>query len=275
MRKENSFYKNGLEERKCGRCCPGGGLRDRCTPHAIATSSSSLESPPCRQQARRCDTRPGRKKVSRLYTVDPDADALILLPPAQGNTSTELRIKVSSKHLSLASRHFRDQLRWKWSNPIAIQPDGRVHIPLEDLDETAVIIVMNIIHRYVQLATSFINETKVITQASSRGSRVPRTLDLETLAKIAVFVDRYKCFDAVEVYVDRWIAKLQARLPTTTDDRSLILWAFVAYTFHQEEIFELATQRAILHSVGPSSVLELPVQLNFIRELDTSALPYL
>lgn len=52
--------------------------------------------------------------------------------------STELRIKNSSMHLSLASRHLSNKIR----HNAAVQSGGRIHIPLEDVKPAAAIVVM-------------------------------------------------------------------------------------------------------------------------------------
>jgi hypothetical protein len=159
----------------------------------------------------------GLSTMFKLYEVDPDADTLIIVPASSssalpksddtkngtrkqqpvngsdaGNTeasSNELRLKVSSKHLSLASKHFADKFKWLEGDANIVQSDGRVHVKLDGFDPNAITIVMNIIH--------------------GRGPRIPKTLDLETLAKVAVFVDSFKCYDAVEAYADRWLGQLE------------------------------------------------------------------
>lgn len=196
----------------------------------------------------------------RLYEVDPDADVLLILPAASAAAAApngresgasnppaspppELRIKVSSKHLGLASRHFRDRLKWgEWSSS---EPDGRFHVRLEGFDAGAVAIVMDVLH--------------------GRGGRVPRSVDLETLAKVAVFVDEFQCFDAVEVYAERWIGKLEGSLPGAFG-RDAVLWMFVAYVFRRSDLFKEVTRLAILHSTGPISGLGLPVREKIISK---------
>lgn len=210
----------------------------------------------------------------RLYEVDPDADVLLIIPTptplapsaergdgASGVTYTRsaeapsappskdpptLRIKVSSKHLSLASSRFRDQLRWEWSDANNAQSDGRFHVHLAGLDAKAVTIVMDAIH--------------------GRGSRVPRSLDLERLAKVAVFVDEFQCYDAVEAYAERWIGQLERSQPSKYG-RDTVLWIFVAYVFRRPDLFKTATRLAILQSTGPISDLGLPIREKIISKL--------
>lgn len=214
----------------------------------------------------------------RIYEVDPDADVLLIVPPSttpfaqwdagenstsafSGTRSTgvplaptaasaaELRIKVSSKHLSLASRNFRDQFKWKWPSTKNSQPDGRFHLRLENFDAKAVTIVMDALH--------------------GRGSRVPRSVDLETLAKIAMFVDEFQCYEAVEVYAERWIGQLEKSLPSRYN-RDAVLWIHIAYVFHRPDLFKAVTRLVILQSTDRLSDLGLPLREKISSKLRTS-----
>ncbi|KAI6387196.1 hypothetical protein MCOR03_009501 [Pyricularia oryzae] len=104
-------------------------------------------------------------EIFRLYEVDSDADTLLIVRPSSEvtknsalelnghkddgltnglskphingqNFSTELRIKNSSMHLSLASRHLSNKIR----HNAAVQSGGRIHIPLEDVKPAAAIV---------------------------------------------------------------------------------------------------------------------------------------
>lgn len=173
----------------------------------------------------------------------------------------EMRIKVSSKHLSLASRHFSNKVRHGDNGRVL--PDGRVHVRLDDgaVDPSAAVVVMNIIH--------------------GRGRKVPRFLDLDALAKVAVFVDRYRCHDAVEAYADRWVGNLlQQRLDEGGSGlpqvycRDLVLWIYVSYVFRQPDLFKRATAVAISKSSGPISNLGLPIREKIISKCASFVMRY-
>jgi len=207
--------------------------------------------------------------IAPIYEVDADADVLLIVPPntklfapwdgpttngtnpsqqktsAALTSSSGLRIKASSKHLSLASRVFRNKLQHA-NSKTSTQSDGRVHLSLaEGFDPKAATIVLNAIH--------------------SRGSKVPRTVDLETLAQIALFVDRLQLYDAVEVYADRWIAKLEEKL-SEAYDRDLVLWLYASHVFRRAEVFKAVTKVAVANSSGPLRDLGLPIREKIIRE---------
>lgn len=206
----------------------------------------------------------------RLYEVDPDADTLIIIPtpsksfapweetPPPSDASSvyagilrgtsrppntyasiasapEVRLKVSSRHLGLASKPYRNLFRYE--NPV--EADGRVHVTLGGYDPKAVIVVMDAVH--------------------GRGRKVPQTVDLELLAKIAVVVDAFKFHEAVEVYAERWFEGLEGDLPTKYG-RELVLWIYASYVFRQQEIFKRASNVAILQSNGPIRSLGLQLR---------------
>ncbi|KAK4202944.1 hypothetical protein QBC40DRAFT_337975 [Triangularia verruculosa] len=211
--------------------------------------------------------------LASLYEVDPDADALVTVPPqtqqfapweettaqsqTRETTSTKaappasrpgLRIKVSSKHLSFASKIFKSKL--KYAGPKSKQSDGRIHLqlaPEEQFDSKAVVIVLNALH--------------------GKGSKVPKQVDLDTLAQIALFVDKFQLFDAVEVYGERWISRLEDTIPDAYN-RDLILWLYISYVFRNAEVLRAATKTAIVGSDGPIKTLGLPIREKLIKHID-------
>ncbi|KAL2195577.1 hypothetical protein P885DRAFT_79019 [Corynascus similis CBS 632.67] len=211
--------------------------------------------------------------LAPLYEADPDADALLIVPPpgktiavrnefprlngvnggskgsqvANGVLQTGLRIKVSSKHLVLASRVFRNKLQFG-NTRAARQSDGRVHLRLaEGFNPSAVSIVINAIH--------------------GRGPKVPKTVDLETLTHIALFVDRFQLLDAVEVYADRWISNLERSDPNTIS-QDPIPWVYISHVFRQSDTFKTATKLAAAQSSGPIATLGLPIKEKIIHHID-------
>ncbi|KAK3986100.1 hypothetical protein QBC44DRAFT_297825 [Cladorrhinum sp. PSN332] len=215
--------------------------------------------------------------LASLYEVDPDADALLIVPPSSqkfalwdvdsqqksqvngivNKNSTAaappasrpgLRIKVSSKHLALSSKTFKNKLQFGASKA-AKQSDGRIHLQLaEGFDPKAVSIVLNAVH--------------------GRGAKVPKAVDLDTLAQIALFVDRFQLFDAVEVYGDRWISKLEDNLPQIYG-RDLVLWIYISHVFRNAEVLKAVSQTAVTGSDGPIKTLGLPIRDKIIRDIDT------
>ncbi|KAK3382141.1 hypothetical protein B0T24DRAFT_564082 [Lasiosphaeria ovina] len=211
--------------------------------------------------------------MSALYEIDPEADVLLIVPPhsrpiapwdddsnPQANglginppqkskaappPSPGLRIKVSSKHLTLASRVFKSKLA---ASP-GTQSDGRVHLTFGDglFDPKAVTAVLNAVH--------------------ARGRKVPRAVDLETLANITLVVDKFGLLDAIDVYADRWVDALLDSLPAA-HPRDLTLWVYISHVFRRADVFKTATKLVAAHATGPIRDLGLPLREKLIKHLD-------
>jgi hypothetical protein len=95
-----------------------------------------------------------------------------------------------------------------------------------------------------------------------RNHKVPRTMELETLAKVAILVDYYDCGESVEVFVDMWMADLRVRASIPTQYcRNLILWMWVSWAFKLPDMFKQTTAAVIKHSAERVRDLGLPVPL--------------
>lgn len=175
---------------------------------------------------------------------------------AQGSTATEapdpgVLLRVSSRHLILASPYFKNMLTGPWKET---QQDSKLGyaVHAEDWDQQAFLILMNVIH--------------------GRNRRVPRILGLELLAKISVLVDYYQCHEAVESFSEGWIDGLNmasifsARLfdpivpyKSWVYDRNLVLRVFVAWVFDEADVFECLMKTALDSATGPFYCLDLPI----------------
>jgi hypothetical protein len=167
------------------------------------------------------------------------------IPDGVEHPPGQLQLKVSSKHLMVASPRFKKMLSGDWVEAKTIHPDGYRHVELEGFDPEGTQIVLNILH--------------------GKTRRVPRTVDLELLAKIAVVVDDLECHEEVEVFSDMWIAKSRASVPIEYD-RDLILGILVASVFRKPDLFKSTTRTAILWSPSPIQTLGLPIRQSVVGE---------
>ncbi|KAL8377969.1 hypothetical protein RB595_008586 [Gaeumannomyces hyphopodioides] len=142
----------------------------------------------------------------------------------------EVRFRLSSRHLSLASPYFKAMLDGDWK-----ESNDRV-ASAKDWDEEALVVLMCIIH--------------------GRTRFVPRTISLDLLAKIAVLVDYYKCHETVEFVVETWIGKLEQ---PTEMSRDLILWLLISWVFQRAEIFKSVTKIALHQSKDRLMLSNLPM----------------
>ncbi|KAK4209426.1 hypothetical protein QBC37DRAFT_378051 [Rhypophila decipiens] len=192
--------------------------------------------------------------MTSLYEVDHDADVLLIVPPfaqsSPNSTTPGLRLKVSSKHLTLSSKPFKNKLQFKKSSQI--QSDGRVHISLTPgFDPKAVTVVLNAVH--------------------GRGSKVPKNADLDTLAKIAFFVDKFQFYESLEIYADRWISTLWKSTSASVDElseKALTQWIYISHVFKQAEIFKQTTRQIALVASGPINTHGLPIRDKIIKHID-------
>ncbi|EXF86253.1 hypothetical protein CFIO01_02312 [Colletotrichum fioriniae PJ7] len=135
---------------------------------------------------------------------------------------------VSSRHLILSSHYFKAQLCGSWA---------------EASDVDALLILMQIFH--------------------AKTGDTPRLFDLEQLAKIAVLVDYFSCYNTVRFFSTLWIDTLKEQLPSQCN-RELVLFLFVAVVFRRDDIFQTITKTAVTESKGPLPTLGLPFRGDLI-----------
>lgn len=148
-----------------------------------------------------------------------------------------VRLRVSSRHLILASPVFRKMLEGPWMESHACHGPLR-EISVGQWDLEAFIIVLDIIHGHHRL--------------------VPRSLSVEMLAKVAIIVNYYDCVEVVEVFSDSWLRSLRKNLPKSHGREStlglLVSWVFSAFV-----IFEKMTELAVRNSNSLIKVADLPI----------------
>ncbi|KAK2045210.1 hypothetical protein LZ31DRAFT_464818 [Colletotrichum somersetense] len=165
----------------------------------------------------------------------------------QSDEEPEVKFLLSSRHLILASRYFSAKLNgtWKEATPHAI--DRRYHLEASDWDPEALLILMNVIH--------------------GRTRSVPRHVDCEMLAKLAVLIDYYDCHEVIELFTSMWIDALKNQLPSECS-RDLVLWLLIAYVFHRDGIFANVTKTAVLKGRGLMPTMDLPIPAIVVDLID-------
>lgn len=173
---------------------------------------------------------------SNIVTVEDTFD-----PNFTGETY-EVRFRVSSKHLVLASPYFRAMLQgfWKETTPT----DSLLTVDASDWHVEALQIMLDVIHGH--------------------GHKVPRHISLDLFAQIAVVVDYYKCHDAVKFFSDTWIADIDRRGTSQEYNRDFVLWLFVTSIFGSSAAIKGLKDRAIQLIDGPFRVLDLPIPSNVV-----------
>lgn len=124
--------------------------------------------------------------------------------------------------------------------------DGFLSWDVGDLfDPKAFIIVMQVVH--------------------GLNRKVPRAVDLELLAKIAVVTDYLQCHESMEILSALWIDNLRMSLPQTYC-RELILWTMISSIFRDQASFGLATRTTILKSDEKVTFDGLPVHEDIVSK---------
>jgi len=167
-----------------------------------------------------------------------EAEPALLSHNTDVHQESEIEFLLSSRHLILASHYFDKKLNGTWKEATPDPTDGRYHLETSDWDPDALLILMNIIH--------------------GRTRSVPRRVDCEMLAKIAVLVDYYNCHEVVEVFSSMWTDALKNQLPSECT-RDLVLWLLIAHVFRLDDVFANITKTAVLEGQGPMPTMDLPM----------------
>ncbi|KAJ8117070.1 hypothetical protein OPT61_g1645 [Boeremia exigua] len=102
-----------------------------------------------------------------------------------------------------------------------------------------------------------------------RNRKVPRTVSLEMLAKMTVLVDYYGCDEAVDLWVDMWVADVLKTIPVpTTYCRDLILYILISWSCGLDVVFKRMTSVAIQQATEPLRSLGLPIPAWIVDEID-------
>lgn len=151
----------------------------------------------------------------------------------------ELRARVSSTTLRLASYVFQKELdpSGLWIKP-QTKSDRLRHKHIVGFDPRALEHVLNVLH--------------------FRNSRVPKSLPVEDLAKIAVIVDYLGCHDAFAFAAQSWL--YEARSAKHKFSRTLMLWLFVSSVFGCQYVFLETARVAIKYAPGPFQTIGLPFE---------------
>ncbi|KAL2882827.1 hypothetical protein SGCOL_001517 [Colletotrichum sp. CLE4] len=174
---------------------------------------------------------------------EPKPDAYVESEPEMLLDEPVVKYLVSSRHLALSSRYFSAKLSGPWIEAAVKHIDGCYHMDATEWDSEALLILMRVIH--------------------GKTRSVPRHMDLEMLAKLAVLVDYYECHEVIEIYCPGWIGSLSDKLPADYG-RDMVLWLLISHVFQQYDIFQQMTRVAVLKSADPVRTMELPIPSSLV-----------
>jgi hypothetical protein len=138
--------------------------------------------------------------------------------------------QVSSRHLITASPKFKSDLMLYGEG--AKGEDGFFHLSTTDWDPDAFAILLNMLHL--------------------RYRHVSRELSLEKLAKVAMLVDYYRCWEAFDLISSVWIEHLRKMYTVPAIySRELVLWILISWVFKLSPEFTEATGKALRQCKEP------------------------
>ncbi|KAK7432024.1 hypothetical protein QQZ08_001314 [Neonectria magnoliae] len=152
----------------------------------------------------------------------------------------QLHLKVSMKHLALASRRAKAMFNgpFKEAQPSAV--DGLRHWEFEPIfDPDAFQIVMNVIH--------------------GKTRQTPMEMELKQLADFAAVVDDLECHDAVWFVARIWVGQL-SKSGYATGIANIARVILVSSVFNEERLFQTSTSQAILQGTNSLSTYGLPIR---------------
>ncbi|GKU07853.1 unnamed protein product [Fusarium langsethiae] len=166
--------------------------------------------------------------------------------PSDAPREVSYRMLVSSSHLVLASPVFQAMVEGPYAEG-STDHRGIYRFATHGWNQEALVIVLDIIHGHHR--------------------SVPKLLDLEMLAKVAVIVDYYKCHEIVEVFAERWLKALQ-KGRTDHYGKASMLWLLISWVFSCPEIFERMAGLALKHSTRLILAENVPIPGEILDRID-------
>ncbi|KAF5720457.1 hypothetical protein FMUND_4279 [Fusarium mundagurra] len=162
-----------------------------------------------------------------LSTTETPSTSEARTPPGD-----EVHMRVSSRHLTLASRVFRtlNQGLWAETSSTSLHFGKPLRqVTAEDWDAVALAIVLDIIH--------------------GRHGHVPRVVDLRLLTHIATIVDFYECHEVVKIFSETWYKNMCTEFEDEYS-RETLLWLSASWVLPNQGVFDRAAQAILKHMDG-------------------------
>ncbi|KAF4949257.1 hypothetical protein FGADI_9028 [Fusarium gaditjirri] len=162
--------------------------------------------------------------------------------------SVEIRFRVSSAHLILASPVFKAMLDGPFSEGIR-NKHNLFELKAFEWNAEALVAILDIIHGHHK--------------------SLPKTVKLDLLIEIARICDYYQCEEIVEVFAELWISALWEDEPY--EDEANMNWMFIAWVFQRRSKFNYMVSRALGHRKIPMHT-DLPLPSTIMEKVETQRL---
>ena len=121
----------------------------------------------------------------------------------------------SSVFKAMLSRHFKES--------VVLKEQGLLEICLPEDSPSVLLILLNIIHGHIR--------------------KVPRSIDIGSLLKVATLVDKYEFHESAQLFSDIWIEGLKKHKPTSMCG-DVMSWLCVSWVFKRPIEFREMTHIA-------------------------------
>jgi len=195
------------------------------------SSASSVSDPPSppNEEAPIPEGEPNSGDAIEIQDIIPDADLQNgeeETPSEADATSVEylidVHIRVSSRHLILASPTFRSMLGPDFEEGQSLQKSGYADLALGDDDPDAMLILLQIIHFQIR--------------------KVPRHVDIDTLTKLSVLIDYYHMHEVMELFSDMWVENLAKEGLPMVHGAEAMRWLWISWVFGKGREFRAVSR---------------------------------
>ncbi|KAF5660875.1 hypothetical protein FHETE_8726 [Fusarium heterosporum] len=191
-------------------------------------------------------TAPIEEFQDRTSSISTTQDLRELRPSDEDNRPNEVRFRVSSAHLILASPVFKAMLDGPFSEGVR-NKNGLFEIKAFEWNTIAMVVLMDIIHGH------------------HRSVHPKVTLGLFT--EIAMVVDYYQCHEIAETFAAKWVAAWGNEFLTGYDDTTMPR-LFIGWVFGQRDLFDAMVFDILNHSTTPLKT-DLPLPSTVLERLES------
>lgn len=150
----------------------------------------------------------------------------------------EVRIRVSSKHLTLASRVFKSMLQPGFLEGDQLRSQNLAKLLLPGDNPAAMLVLSNLIH--------------------GKNRQVPLKVKFSMMTELAILVDKYELLEITEIFLDSWFRNLETN-KSLGFSKDLLPWMCISWVFNKEDIFEHVTKLAQFECEGPTEMCGFPI----------------
>jgi len=191
---------------------PSGTASDEANPERLEVPTEEVPTEEPDVEAPSAEEPPG--EASKARDVDPVVGI---------DSDEKIEVRVSSKHLVLASQVFRVMLEGSFLEGRKSDAQELKRVPLPDDDADAMLLLLSIVHGLTR--------------------RVPRRIKNHLFLNVVILIDKYQLNEATEICTDIWFDVLWKSVPQNLY-QDLANWIYSCWVLRKEEEFKNLTRLA-------------------------------